>query len=142
MTLIKYYDPEFGYSPLSKIFDQFNAVRPSSKDMGPFNPDVDIVETDKNFVINISVPGIKKEDIKIELNNDRLQISGERKKFDTDVSLKFHKQQTAFGKFEKTFKLPETANKENISAKQEDGILSVSIEKIAKKQNKSLIEVK
>jgi len=142
MTLLKYYNLAFGYSPLSKIFDQLAAEEVPSKSASRFKPEMDIVETEKAFVINLAVPGIKKEDVKIELNDDVLKISGERKKFDTDVSLKFHKLQTAFGKFEESFKLPETVNKETISAKQEDGILSISLEKIEKKQNKSLIEVK
>lgn len=142
MRLLKYYNPTFGYSPFDSLLNQFALDAAPSKGAANFKPEIDIVETEKNFIINLSVPGIKKEDIKIELNNDQLNISGERKKFDTDVSLKFHKLQTAFGKFEESFKLPETTNKDNISAKHEDGVLSISIEKIVKKENKSLIEVK
>jgi len=142
MTLLKYYNPEFGYSPLTKIFDQIASEGTISRSASKFKPETDIVENEKSFIIHLSVPGIKKEDIKIELENDLLKISGERKKFDTDVSLKFHKLQTAFGKFQESFKLPETVNKESIAAKQEDGVLSITIEKLEKKQNKSVIEVK
>ncbi len=142
MTLLKYYNPEFGFSPLSKVFEQLAFDGTPSKTVTRFKPETDIVETEKSFIINLSVPGIKKEDVKIELNEDVLKISGERKKFDTDVTLKYHKLQTAFGKFEESYKLPQTINKETISAKQEDGVLSISLEKLEKKQNKSLIEVK
>lgn len=143
MTLLKYYNPEFGYSPLNRILDQFASEGTLSRSASKFfTPEIDIVETEKTFIIHLSVPGIKKEDIKIELENELLKISGERKNFDTDVSLKFHKLQTSFGRFQESFKLPETVDKESIAAKQEDGILSITIQKIEKKQNKSLIEVK
>ena len=142
MTLLKYYNPEFGFNQLSRVFDQLAFEGTPSKAENTFRPETDIVETEKGFIINLSVPGIKKEDVKIELDADILKISGERKKFDSDVTVKYHKLQTAFGKFEVSFKLPQTINKETISAKQEDGVLSINIEKLEKKQNKSLIEVK
>lgn len=142
MTFIKYYSPEFGSDSFSKLLDQLSAETNSSKEMKSFRPEIDITETDKHFTINLSVPGIKKEDIKIELDDDRLSIIGERKVLEEDVTIKFRKQQIAFGKFHESFTLPENINKESITAKHEDGILSVVIEKIQKTLKKSVIEVK
>ena len=142
MTLLRYYNPEFRFNSFSKVLDQLNADVAPSKDRKLFRPEIDIAETDKTFTINLSVPGIKKEDIKIELEDDKLSVSGERKVVEGDVTITFHKQQTAFGRFHESFNLPENANKESVTAKHEDGILSISIEKIEKKLNKSVIEVK
>lgn len=141
MTLIKYYRPEFGLKSIDKFFEHFNADLNASSEENSYTPETDIIETENAFTINLSVPGIKKEDVKIELDKDNLVVTGERK-LDSDVSLRFHKQQMAYGKFSQAFHLPQSVNKDAINAKQEDGILSIILEKNEKKEIKSIIEIK
>lgn len=143
MALIKYYRPEFNFDTFNRAWDQlFEANFPLKEDKQFFKPQVDIVETDKDFTLELVVPGINKEDIKIELNEDQLIISGERKTLESDVSVTYHKIQSNYGKFSQSFYLPDTVDKESIKAKQENGILNIVIGKKEKKENKSVIEVK
>lgn len=141
MRLINYYRPESGSKSLEKFLEHLNADINKSSEKNSFTPETDIIEAENAFIVNLSVPGIKKEDVKIELDKDKLLVTGERK-LDTDVSLKFHKQQTAYGKFSQSFHLPKNINRDAINAKQEDGILSIVLEKIEEKRIKSIIEVK
>lgn len=143
MTLIKYYKPEFEFSPFNSVLDRLLALEGAGRtEKKMITPQIDIAETDKNFIISLTVPGVKKEDLKIEVNEDKLTISGERKSPEGDVSVKYHKVQTAFGEFKETFTLPKDVDKEGIQAKQEDGVLTIFVNKIEKKEKKSVIEVK
>lgn len=143
MALIKYYKPEFGFDAFNKIWDQFFEVdHPSKEEKQFFIPQVDIAETAKDFTIKLVVPGIKKEDIKVELEGDKLIVSGERKALESDVSVTYHRAQSNYGKFQQSFYLPENIDKESIRANQENGILNIVIGKKEKKENKSVIEVK
>ena len=143
MALVKYYRPEFPFGSFARVWDQmFDDFSPVKDSKPAFVPQVDIAEGEKDFTIRLNVPGIKKEDIKIELEDNKLTISGERKSMDSDVSVTYHKVQSSYGRFSQTFYLPENADKSSIRASQEDGVLNVVIAKKEKKENKSLIEVK
>lgn len=143
MALIKYYRPEFPFGTFTRVWDQlFDDYSPVKENKSVFVPQVDIAESENNFTVKLSVPGIKKEDIKIELDGNKLIISGERKSMESDVSVTYHKLQSSYGKFSQTFHLPESVDKESIQAAQEDGVLNVVITKKEKKANKSIIEVK
>lgn len=143
MALVKYYRPEFPFGTFDRIWDQFfDDLKPAKENKSAFVPQMDIAERENDFTIKLSVPGIKREDIKIELDGDKLVISGERKAIESDVSVTYHKVQSNYGKFSQTFYLPENVDKENIQASQEDGVLNVVIAKKKKNENKLLIEVK
>ena len=76
MNLIKYYNPEFEFSPFNGVLDQLLALEGAARtEKKMLKPYVDIAETDKSFIINLTVPGVKKEDLKIEVNEDKLTIS-------------------------------------------------------------------
>jgi len=92
-----------------------------------YSPNVDIIENDNNYTIELSLPGFTKKNIKLNVEkNNNLIITGERKR---DDNIKFNKKQTFYGKFKKSFLLPDDVNKENINAKMENGILYVNINK-------------
>jgi HSP20 family protein len=95
-------------------------------------PRVDINETDKEIIIDAELPGIKKEDIKVEVKDNVLTISGERnleKKSETSTTKTIERH---YGKFERSFGLPETVTTEKVNAKFKDGILTLSLPKIEK----------
>jgi HSP20 family protein len=98
-----------------------------------WRPKVDIKETEKDFLIHADLPGIKKEDIHMEVKDGVLSISGERKqekKTDTD---KFHRVERSYGKFTRSFAVPSGVSEEQIAAKFDNGVLEVSIPKPVKK---------
>ena len=108
-----------------------------------YNPKVDVAETEQAFDVQVSLPGFKKEDIKVELDENRLTISGERKweKKEEDKNKKYHFVETEYGSFSRTFTLPNNVKFGNIEANYKDGILQLSIPKEAKELKKQLISV-
>lgn len=129
MTLMRYSKPN---DPLSKnfsdIMDEFfnDAVR-SRRDS--FVPSIDISETEDQFVITAELPGMDKDDIDINLENKRLTISGERSIKKEEDGKKFHRVETQYGSFERSFQLPDNVDEESISATYENGMLDISIDK-------------
>jgi HSP20 family protein len=108
-----------------------------------FSPKVDVVENEKAFDVHVSIPGFKKEDIKVELDENRLTISGERKfeKKQEDQKTKYHFIETEYGKFSRTFTLPSNVQSGNIQANYKDGILELNIPKEEKDLKKLQISV-
>ncbi len=101
-----------------------------TNEIGIRNPQHDIIENEKEYVVELALAGVKKEDITLNIENDVLSISAERKESDQ----KFNRKQTFYGKYQKSFTLPETVDAEKIQAAFEDGILKLNIPKIEEKQ--------
>jgi len=99
-------------------------------------PRVNIFETDDAYRIELAAPGLKKEDYKIQLNNDVLSISAEKSETKTDESEKCTKKEFSYTSFSRSFTLPESADKDSISAKTDDGILKISV----KKKDESIVK--
>lgn len=106
-----------------------------------FKPSTDIKETENSFELNIALAGIKKDDIKIEVNEGVLTVSGERHDKSEKKEDKYHLSEISYGKFTRRFSLPEQVDQDNIEASVEDGILHLSIPKSEKVKPK-LISVK
>ncbi|AXJ00815.1 heat shock protein Hsp20 [Cyclonatronum proteinivorum] len=113
---------------LDTFFDTANATRAIDRN-GMFHPGVDIVEHDNKFEIQVTLPGLKKEEINIELEDNTLTISGERRYENEDKTKKYHLVETRYGKFTRSFTLPRNINRDSIQAAMQDGILSVTIDK-------------
>jgi HSP20 family protein len=92
-------------------------------------PSLDIKETKDNFEFLVDAPGIKKEDVKIEVRNQILKIVMERKSEKKNESDQFHRIERQFGHLQRSVRLPENIKDNEISAKYEDGVLHVVIPK-------------
>jgi HSP20 family protein len=93
-------------------------------------PVVDIKETEKEFVVNAELPGVKREDVKVSLEDGVLMIEGERRQ-ELDVKgEKTHRVERFYGKFCRSFTLPEYADANAIHAESKDGVLSVYVPKL------------
>lgn len=123
----------------SDIMDEFfnDAVR-TRRDT--FVPSIDVSETDDQFLITAELPGMNKEDIDISLENSRLTISGERSFEKEDKGKKFHRVESSYGSFERSFQLPDNIDAESISASYDDGLLNISIDK-SEEEVKKQIEI-
>ena len=106
-----------------------------------FVPKVDVFETEKAFEIHVVVPGMNKDDFKLDLNENRLTVSGERKISKDQNENKYHTIETQYGAFSRSFVLPETINNGAISAKYNNGILEITLPKDEKKTLKTTIKV-
>ena len=92
-------------------------------------PAVDIVEEKERFVLRADVPGVKPEDIDVNMENGVLSVSGERHHESTEEAQGMRRVERVSGKFYRRFNLPDTADAQEISAKSANGILEVAIPK-------------
>jgi len=101
----------------------------------------DIIENDKEFQVELLLAGVKKEDISIDVEKDMLIIKAERKEV---KDIQYNRKETYFGKYERSFKLPDNVDIKNIDASLNDGILKLIIPKIEvdAKALKKAIEIK
>jgi HSP20 family protein len=106
-------------------------------------PTVDISEDDNNYFVNAELPGVKKDDVSVYVENDRLFIEGERKHESQEKSddKDYHRVERFYGKFQRSFRLPKAVDANKIEAQFEDGVLNVCIPKTEEAKPKQ-IEVK
>src|SRR5699024_9305526 len=138
MTLVRYNRPNNMMSKrFSDIMDEFfNDAVQTRRDS--FVPGIDIAETDSQFEISAELPGLKKEDINISLDNGRLSISGERNMKKEEEGKTFHRVETSYGSFSRSFQLPDNVDEESINASYENGLLNITVDKSADKVKKQI----
>jgi HSP20 family protein len=145
MSLARYSPAHNYYAPtsFSNLIDRFfnDSLARSGGSAYSFVPRVDILEEEKSFEIHVAVPGMIKEDFKIDLNDNILTISGERKNSREKKENNFHSTEIQYGTFSRSFTLPENVDANGISAKYVNGILELSIPKDEKKTLKTTIKV-
>jgi HSP20 family protein len=101
-------------------------------------PSVDIVETPEAFEIKAELPEMKKEDVKVSVEDGQLRISGERKQEKEEKGKKFHRVERSYGSFMRSFALPENVDESKLSADYKDGVLNVRIPKADKPKPRSI----
>ena len=105
-------------------------------------PAVNIKEDEKNFILDLAVPGIDKKDLKIEINEDVITVSSESKDEKEVNSDDYKRREFSYSSFCRSFYLPENVNKDKIEANYKDGILSVFLPKDVEEKNKITKQVK
>jgi HSP20 family protein len=104
-------------------------------------PAVDITEDDKEYLVTAELPQVRKENVKVTVENGILSISGERKFEKEEKGKKYHRIERSFGSFLRSFDLPDDADASKVDAKFSDGILNVHVAKSESAQPKQ-IEIK
>ena len=105
-----------------------------------FMPKADIIESEQHYDIHMALPGIKKEDIKISVEGDMLNIEGERKKTISENTEKYVRRETSFGKFSRSFNIAKL-DSSAIEAGFENGILTIRLPK-QRTEKPSVITIK
>lgn len=129
--------PSMGSKSVNSFFDDFitkdlfDWTDKNFASLGSNLPSVNLKETDTNIEIELAAPGMKKEDFKVEIENNMLMISSEKEEEKEEVGKKdnYIRKEFNYQSFCRTFSLPETANENKIEANYKDGILHVVIEK-------------
>jgi HSP20 family protein len=122
-------DIEKQLSKLGKDIQQFvEKIAPADAVDGHFSPDCDIVESKKAFSVLMDLPGMKKKQIKIELKDRVMTVSGERELYLEDGETR-RKAERKFGSFSRSFAIPQYADEKSINATFSNGVLHISLKK-------------
>jgi len=134
------------WDPFADMDRFFNRMMPASfarwpqlsSDTGKteWAPSADISETDLEYVIRASLPAVRKEDVNVTVDGGIITIKGERKQQSENKSEKFHRVESFYGSFERSFSLPENVNSDAIRCESKDGILTVHIPKTEPQKSK------
>lgn len=101
-----------------------------SKDvLSDFNPSVNTREGEFAYHIDVDLPGVKKEDISVKIENNVLTLKGERKSKEEVKKEDYYKMESSFGSFMRSFTVPENVDVENIHAENKDGVLEITLPK-------------
>lgn len=103
-----------------------------------FMPAVDIQETDNDFIVKADLPEVKKEDVKVHLQEGVLAIEGERRLEKEDKGKRFHKVEREYGKFVRRFAMPIDIDSDKIRAEFKEGVLTVVLPKAASAKPKTI----
>ena len=143
MSLIRY-----EASPVATLLDELNSIfEPSfswsGRDLSrSLYPPVDITESDSGYKISADLPGLSKEDIRVNMENDVLTISGEKKlEMEKQEKGRYYHFERGYGKFCRSFSLPANVDSTHIDAKFTNGVLEVSLKKTEEAKPRA-IEVK
>ena len=117
---------------LEKFFDVFSKT-------DYFAPPCEILDEEKFYSIGLDIPGLLKEDLEIEVKENHLHISGERKVVRQGNGDNILRSERRYGKFSRVFSLPQNVNPEGIEARFENGVLEVIIPKEQKSQSKKIV---
>ncbi len=141
MSIIRYNANEFVPTSFSALVDRFFNDSLTRSGGSTFVPKTDVVETSNAYEVQLAVPGLNKEDFTIEVNDNFLTVSGERKFQNEKKEKNYHAIETHYGSFSRSFTLPENVGASKINAKYNNGILEISIPKDEKKVLKQTIKV-
>ena len=148
MNAITRWDPvkemEELHNRLSNLFGRTPARLAKGKEesitVAEWAPLVDITEDDKEYIIKTELPEVKKEEVKVSVENGLLTIVGERK-FEKEENKKYHRVERAYGRFIRSFVLPDGVDSDKVNAEFRDGVLKVHLAKSEQTKPKQ-IEVK
>ncbi|MBF9236217.1 Hsp20/alpha crystallin family protein [Hymenobacter sp. BT683] len=144
MAIQKYQDsfgdvmPQSFSTMLDRFFQDSIAGRGR---VSAFSPQVDAYETEKGYEIEVSLPGLKREDIKVDFQQGRLTISGERQFQNERKDRRYHIVESSYGTFQRSFQLPDTVEPRQIQANFEDGVLRVVVPKDEEKTMRHQIQI-
>ena len=131
MTLIKWNAARPSiFSEFDNLFDSFISDFPTLYDRGSsWTPKFEVLNTDNSYRIRADLPGMIKNDVNIEVVNNTLKISGERIN-DRDESDDYNYSELSYGKFSRTFNLPEDVKENEIKASMKAGVLALEIPRV------------
>ncbi|MGE0762943.1 MAG: Hsp20/alpha crystallin family protein [Bdellovibrionales bacterium] len=126
-------------SEVERIFDDAWAPsRAIAPETAVFQPRIDVKETKDHYLVAADLPGINKDQVRIDFHQGRLTITGERAEEKVVNEPQVHRRERVFGRFERSFQLPQGINEETIQARMEDGVLEILIPKPHQAKAKSI----
>lgn len=146
--LVTRYRPRNQFNDFRRSFDLLNSMlnnfeTPANReDKYDFTPAVNTREGEYAYHLEVDLPGVKKEDIKVDIEENKIVISGEKKLKEELKEENYYKVESFYGEFKRSFTLPEGTDVENIHAESEDGVLEVTIPKLEKNEVEKITRIK
>jgi HSP20 family protein len=133
---------------MERLFDEmwrrpFSAFRAPfwagtrTADIEGFSPSVDVYETDHELIVKCDLPGVKKENINLDIAHNLLTISGEKTKEEKVEKANYYRYESSYGSFSRSFELPEGLDMEKAKAHFENGVLEIKVPKSAEAEKMS-----
>jgi len=122
----------------NRLFEELGWSAPQGQPLSKFTPACDVEETEAQYMLSFDLPGVAKENIKIELNGRELSVSGERNEERNEESKTRKFVERSYGSFYRMFTLPSTVGAEQIQANFDNGVLKVAIPKAAASTTKQI----
>jgi HSP20 family protein len=122
--MLAQWDP---FADIARVHDRF--FGPATERNYAWKPSVDVFEDEAGVHVNVDVPGVKAEDIKIDVENNVLTVRGERKLEHDENKNGYHRIERFFGSFSRSFALGDDVSTEDVSAKYENGVLRIDLQK-------------
>lgn len=138
--LLTKFDPMREFRDLEERLSSALNLPDTSSEFASFKPSVNTREGEYAYHIEVDLPGVKKDDIDVDIKDDILTISGQRKTKKEVKEKDYYKMESSYGKFQRSFTLPDNIDTENIEANSKDGVLEVVIPKMerSKKETKKI----
>ena len=112
---------------MDRLFDDFGL---NFRDFDTvWSPRVDLAESEDGYEVKAELPGLKKEEIKVEVHDQVLTLAGEKKNEEKSDTKNYHRVERNYGRFERSFRLPKEVKSDEIKAKYKNGILTIDIPK-------------
>jgi HSP20 family protein len=119
---------------LDKVFDQLATARDNSE--AAWMPAVELADAGDNFVLKAQLPGIDPKDIDVQVTREAISISGERRYENTEEKPGYVRSEFRYGKFHRVLTLPAQIQNDSVQAEYKDGILTLTLPKVAEARNK------
>ncbi len=130
MKLIQYERPGLAWPTFGRLANlQDELDRLFESPWGAWAPALDVREDKDNFIVRTELPGLKREDIDVSLQDGALVISGERNEEKVEEGVEVHRQERYYGKFQRALTLPEPVAADKVKADYKDGVLTVTLPK-------------
>ena len=129
---------------MDRMFDRYfrePILRTFEDDSVDFGPSVDVYETDTQVVVKAHLPGVKKEDIELTVQEDRLLLTGESRHEDEVEEEGYHRRELRYGRFRRVLPMPAAVDHDEITAAFEDGVLTVRAPKTEQKTTGKSVEI-
>jgi len=139
MKLTKYERPAVAWPTFGRLANlQDELDRLFESPMTGWAPALDVHEDKDKFTISLELPGLKREDIAVSLQDGALVISGERKSEKVEEGVEVHRQERFYGKFQRALTLPAPVAADKVKAQYKDGILTVTLPKTEEAKPKQI----
>lgn len=123
---------------MNRLFDEFFGESHQELVEGTWLPAVDVSETGAEIVVKAELPGMSKDDIELNLQDNVLTVKGEKKQEKKEEKENYHRVERSYGSFSRSFTLPADVDQENVQANFKDGVLMITLPKVEEAKQKKI----